>query len=259
VITSQALAEETMFYSQVEYDIRLEWGSRGVAALAPGVEAIVIVDVLSFTTCVDICLQRRATILPFPWKGEQAEEFAREKNAILASKRGRFDDAYSLAPSSLISIPEEFRLVLPSPNGSTLTLEAAGHATTYAGCLRNARSLGDHLSSNYKRIGVIPSGEKWEDGELRPAVEDLFGAGAIISNLNGRKSPEARMAESSYISCKSIAEAINECSSGRELHGRGFGDDVNLAVEENCSQALPLFTDGEYKNQADTQPVFVPY
>lgn len=235
-----------MFYQQDNFDIRLEWGSKGVAALAETVEAMVIVDVLSFTTCVDICLQRNATLFPFPWKGDRAEEFAKQKQATLASPRFRFEGTYSLAPSSLISIPEGFRLVLPSPNGSTLTLESAAHTTTYAGCLRNAAALGRHLSSRYRRIGVIPAGERWEDGQLRPAIEDLLGAGAIVAHLSGRKSPEAGMAEMAYSSCENITRTINECASGRELHDRGFAQDVVLAVQENCSEVVPLFQNGEY-------------
>jgi 2-phosphosulfolactate phosphatase len=239
-----------MYYSQDHYDIRLEWGSKGIEALAQSVQAIVIVDVLSFTTCVDICLQRAATVFPFPWKGAQAEQFAKQKNATLASSRFRFNEGYSLAPSSLISIPENFRLVLPSPNGSTLTLEAAIHTTTYAGCLRNAKALGHHLSYRHTRIAVIPSGERWPDGHLRPAIEDLIGAGAIISHLSGSKSPEAKIAEATYHSCDSVAQSINACASGRELHERGFGEDIQLAADENCSTTVPLFLDGAYIDQA---------
>ena len=83
---------------------------------------------------------------------------------------------------------------------------------------------------------------------MRPAIEDYIGAGAIIAHLKGSKSPEAEMAELSYTSCESISQAVNECSSGRELNERGFGDDVKLAVQENCSQVVPLFHDGEYIN-----------
>jgi 2-phosphosulfolactate phosphatase len=197
-------------------------------------------------------LSRGATVYPFQWKGERAEEFAKERNAVLASKRSKFEGIYSLAPSSLVKIPKGLHLVLPSPNGSTLTLESAKHTTTYAGCLRNIKALCDHLNSNYKRIAVIPCGERWEDNSLRPAIEDLIAAGGIIAGLSGTKSPEAKLAEATFTSCEDIESIINACSSGIELHERGFGEDVSLAIAVNASNTIPLFLNEKYINLKST-------
>jgi phosphosulfolactate phosphohydrolase-like enzyme len=43
-----------MFYDQTEYAIRFEWGAPGVDVLAVCSDVVIIVDVLSFSTCVDI-------------------------------------------------------------------------------------------------------------------------------------------------------------------------------------------------------------
>ena len=32
----------------------------------------------------------------------------------------------------------------------------------------------------------------------------------------------------------------------RQLNERGFGDDIKLAVDEHCSDTVPMFTGGEY-------------
>lgn len=77
------------------------------------------------------------------------------------------------------------RLVLPSPNGSAIASATAG--TVVAACLRNAtavaRWLGFRLADSGTAVTVIAAGERWPDGSLRPALEDLLGAGALLSAL----------------------------------------------------------------------------
>src|SRR5262245_55465192 len=110
-------------FSQSEFDIRCEWGAHGVAALAPHSDIVVIVDVLSFSTCVDIATARGAIVYPYRGYNDQAAAFAAAVGAELADTR-RTSIRYSLSPQSLAQIPKGTRLVLPSPNGATLTLEA---------------------------------------------------------------------------------------------------------------------------------------
>jgi 2-phosphosulfolactate phosphatase len=170
------------FYDRSKFDIRCEWAKRGVEELAPISDVIIIVDILSFSTCVEIANNRGAVVFPYDWKDESAEEFARSVNAELATRRG--SNRYSLSPASLIQIPENIRLVLPSPNGSYLSLRT-GKTPTLAGCFRNCRAVALTAMGYGNRVAVIPAGEKWQDSTLRPSFEDLVGAGAIISNLQG--------------------------------------------------------------------------
>lgn len=229
----------------------MEWGLQGINELAPFSDCLVIVDVMSFSTCVDIVLGRGGTVLPFPWKDERAMAYAKENNAIAASIKRRFGkDGYSLSPHSLMEVPEGIRLVLPSPNGSTAVFQARTLGIpVYVGCLRNAQATAD-ACSQYKRIGVIACGERWEvDHSLRPALEDLLGAGAIVGALAGTKSPEARSAEALFRSSISeISSIIRSCSSGYELLERGFPDDVDLCSQINSSDAICKLVDMELIN-----------
>lgn len=55
-----------MIYNQEAFDIRMDWGYGGVRELAPISDVIIIVDVLSFSTCVDIATARGGSYLSLP-------------------------------------------------------------------------------------------------------------------------------------------------------------------------------------------------
>ncbi len=237
-----------MFYDQASYAVRCEWGLQGVEALAPLSDVVVIVDVLSFSTCVDIATTRGAVIFPYPWRDDSADAYAQAKNALLASKRRHFEGDFSLSPSSLLDIPPHTRLVLPSPNGSTLTRTAAIHAKTLTGCLRNCEAVARLAQSQGETITVIACGERWHrDHSLRPALEDWLGAGSIIRCLSGTKSPEAQAAVAVFNGAQGHLEPlVKSCASGRELLERGFEHDVELAAQVNVSSGAPLLADDAY-------------
>ena len=164
-------------------------------------------------------------IFPSPFHDDRRFAFARSIPAELAGPRGT--SLYSLSPTSLIDIAEGTRLVLPSPNGATLTL-ATGRIPTFTGCLRNRRAIAAATMRCGKRIAVIPAGERWQEDERpRFALEDLVGAGAIISHLPGRLSPEARMAVAVYQHAEEhLLKMFEQCGSGKELRERGFEADI---------------------------------
>jgi 2-phosphosulfolactate phosphatase len=235
-----------MFFDQHEFDIRCEWGLAGLTALLPTSDVFIIVDVLSFSTSVDLAVGNGALVYPYRWKDESAVAYAQERGAILASFDRRATASYSLAPSSLVAIPAGARLVLPSPNGSTLST-ATETTLTFAGCLRNARAVARAAQRRGRRISVIAAGERWSDGSLRPAIEDLLGAGAIVAQLSGSRSPEATVAEQAFLSLQANLSAyLRQCSSGKELIERDMADDVELAAALNQSDAAPLLQDGAY-------------
>jgi 2-phosphosulfolactate phosphatase len=99
-----------------------------------------------------------------------------------------------------------------------------------------------------ERIAVIPAGERWPDGTLRPSLEDLIGAGAIINYLDGTCSPEAQAARSVFLAAKENLEIrLLQCGSGKELIERGYKEDVLLAAELNVSACVPTLHDGAYQ------------
>lgn len=239
-----------MFDDQTEFQERFEWGEAGVRRLAPRADAVVIVDVLSFATAVDVAVARGATIYPCRWRDERATALAERFDAQLADGRHTHDRAvpYSLSPVSLRAIPPETRLVLPSPNGATLALLAAElGATVVTGCLRNATAVAAACRVLGQTVAVVAAGERWRDaddqtGSLRPAVEDLVGAGAILTALQPTNpSPEAVAAMAAFgVAAPDLGGFLAGCASGRELRERGFAQDIELAAQIDVSSTVPI-------------------
>jgi 2-phosphosulfolactate phosphatase len=238
-------------------DIRLEWGGEGVEALGRDCAVLIIVDVLSFGTTVDLVLGRGGRVLPLRWRDERAAAAAAEAGAILAGQ-----GEWTLRPSSVVTFPTGELLALPSPNGATLCAAAAGtRAHVFAGCLRNASAVAQaaHRLAAGRPIGVIPAGERWgvdllggqSFGPLRPCAEDLLGAGAIVAALLDyglSASTEARLAATAYFGMD-IATALAECSSGRELTAAGHSGDIPPAAEVNVSTSAPRLAKGVLQNE----------
>jgi 2-phosphosulfolactate phosphatase len=233
-------------FDQQDWACRCEWGFGGLRALAPcGV--IIIVDVLSFSTCVDVAVARGAEIIPLGTRDASAEMFAVAHRAELAGPRSK--TRYSLSPASFLDISPGLRCVLPSPNGAALSLAATSlGCPVLTGCFRNARAIAEAAQVLGNTYNVCPAGEQWADGSLRPALEDWVAAGAILASLPGTKSPEAAAAIAAYESwADDVRERLATTSSGRELAQRGFATDIDLAGVVDVSSAVPRLTGGAYR------------
>jgi len=242
-------------HRQQSYNVRFDWGARGADAVATGAAMAVVVDVLSFTTTLSVAADAGTVVWPYPWDDEAAAGYAREHGAVLAVPR---EDArpgqVSLSPQSLRRAEPPARLVLPSPNGSTIAYQLGSRAGTCVGaCLRNAGAVVEWICSKATPVtadvAVIAAGERWPDGGLRPAVEDLWGAGAVIAGLADRGwsalSPEAQLAHAGYGSVRGRERAaLLGCASGRELVAAGYATDVQIAAEVEGSRAVPVL-DGQ--------------
>jgi 2-phosphosulfolactate phosphatase len=200
----------------------------------------------------------------------------------------------SLSPASIRATSGLERIVLPSPNGSALVSALAGadqsirgvqrahgghraqdgdggqggngvggdHGAKILGaCLRNRTAVASWLARQASRsaspavIAVVAAGERWPDNSLRPAVEDLWGAGAVIAALDSLGvtglSPEARSAAAAWRAVeRALAAALAGCTSGVELVGAGFGGDVAIAGELDASTCVPLLAGGRFADAA---------
>ncbi|MDH6484590.1 2-phosphosulfolactate phosphatase [Streptomyces sp. SAI-127] len=243
--------------------VRFEWGPAGASRLASATACLVAVDVLSFTTAVSVAVDRGIRVLPFRWPGgpvseaersgaaQAATAYARQSGARLASHRHTVtpETPWSLSPAHLRAAPFVARLVLPSPNGAAIATAAPPGVRVVAACLRNITAVGTWLTSHdygtpEHPVAVIAAGELWPDGSLRPALEDLLGAGALVSALcsqgAGPLSPEAAAAKANYEGTADLAHTVATSASGRQLAAMGFVEDVAIATEEDASALVPV-------------------
>jgi 2-phosphosulfolactate phosphatase len=235
---------------------RFDWGIAGAAELSRFCAALVVVDVLSFTTAVEVAVSRGTRVHPFPWD-EQADEYALRIGAVTAVRRSAVtaERPWSLSPTALLRAPALADLVLPSPNGSAICAAAGTTGRpVVAACLRNAHAVGEWLTrqgygTRDRPIGVIAAGERWPDGTLRPCVEDQLGAATVLdamSSVADGLSVEAAVTLAALASVRDVRAAVLGCISSRELTRRGFGHDVDIAAQLAVSDVVPVLRNGAF-------------
>lgn len=244
-------------HRQTAYPVRFDWGLAGARAAEAGTDLAVVVDVLSFTTAVSVAVARGIAVLPYPWRDTTAGEYAAARDAVLAVGRreARESGVISLSPASLLTGPAPARVVLPSPNGSTISAALAETSSTVvASSLRNRLAVARWLVPRVAEgasVVVVAAGEHWPDGALRPAVEDLWGAGAVLAALVDAGvsglSPEARVAEHAWRAvAPRLPAELAACASAGELVEAGFARDVTLAADLDVTPVVPLLCDGAF-------------
>lgn len=246
-------------FGQESYRARFEWGPSGADRIVAGAAFVVVVDVLSFTTTLSVAVEHGIAVMPYPWRDGRAAEAAARYDAELAVGRSAAGpEEISLSPAALRRVASRRaveRLVLPSPNGSAISARLAKSGATVIGVsLRNAVAAGAWVRSrpDGQPVAVIAAGERWPDaaskpGGLRPAVEDLWGAGAFLEGFDGL-SPEAEMAVAAYRAVAGrIPEALAGSVSGRELAAIGFAEDVVVAGEVGVGDVVPVLREGWYE------------
>lgn len=244
------------------YRVRFDWGPIGADTVAPGAAFVAVVDVLSFTTTLTVAVEQGISVLPYRWRDDSAVAFARRHGAQLAVLRSQAGPGQiTLSPESILRADLKRagvdRLVLPSPNGSALSVRLSDAGPTVVGVsLRNAAAAAswvrDHAGD--RPVAVVAAGERWPDGSLRPAVEDLWGAGAFLDGLGSPQgfSPEARTAVAAYRGvAKDLGPALAESVSGRELRNMGFAGDVTVAAAVGASSVVPTLRDGWFVPAGD--------
>lgn len=171
-------------FDQSTYQVRLDWGTAGLARLAP-VDVVVVVDVLRFSsTVIDATASGVEVVL------SEAETWSRNGAAVAAAA----------SPDATVLV------------GGLRNASAVARVVQTIQERRQARTA----------VAVIAAGELEDAGVLRFAVEDQLGAGAIVSALSDRgidhTAPDAAVAAEGFRALRSaLRHMVGASGSGREL------------------------------------------
>lgn len=247
-------------WSQQGFRCRLEWGRRGARVAAERGDVLVVVDVLSFSSAAVTAVQGGGIVYPCAWTDDPAAlaaslgaEAAVHRQDV--PERGRF----SLSPPTFLAIEPGTRVVLASPNGATCSRFGRKVPHLLLGALVNARAVADAvarlLAATDLSVTILACGERWkqpnEDGELRFAIEDYLGAGAILAGLPPAlsRSPEALVCEGAFRAARNdLAAIVSESGSGRELRVAGYPQDVEHAAHLDVYDAVPVMHGNELRS-----------
>ncbi len=170
-------------FDQSTYQVRLDWGTAGIARLAPA-DVVVVVDVLRFSSTVIDAVDSGVEV-------------------VLAEAAGWSRNGAAVAAAS---------------SAATVLVGGIRNAAAVARAVQTIQERRRARTS----VAIIAAGELDDTGTLRFAVEDQLGAGAIVSALTDRgidhTAPDAAVAAEGFHALRgAVRHMVGASGSGREL------------------------------------------
>lgn len=205
-------------FDQSRYQVRLEWGVVGLERLAAS-DVVVVVDVLRFSTTV----ARRV---------DAGEVVPLDAAAHAVSLNGAAVAARAAETGAVVLL------------GALVDPAAVARAVLTEQQRRGARTS----------IAVVAAGElssREPGADLRVAVEDLLGAGAVVDALGAlgidHTSPEAAAAGEAFRGLRpAVRHLLTASGSGQELIDGGRRAEVLGAAEVDAAASAPVLRDGAF-------------
>lgn len=226
-------------FDQSRYQVRFDWGVAGLRRLAPA-DVVVVVDVLRFSSSVSARVAAGEDVA--------LDDIAPDDVAL----------DRTLGDGDRVDAPDDGARAV-SGNGAAIAAAASG-SLVFLGCLRNAGAVADAVLAEQRRrgartsIAVIAAGELAgpdAGSELRFAVEDLLGSGAVVDALSklgiDHTSPEAAAACESFRGLGgAVRHLLTASGSGQELLERGLRGDALAAAQLEADPVAPVLRDGVF-------------
>ncbi|MFJ2370265.1 2-phosphosulfolactate phosphatase [Microbacterium sp. NPDC087665] len=197
-------------FDQSTYQVRLDWGLAGLERLAEA-DVVVIVDVLHFSSTL-------------------ADAVAAGDDVDLSEAATWSSD--SVAPAIAVTA-------------------AAGGATVLVGSIRNATAVARAVQTIQENrqartsVALIATGERDGSNDVRFAVEDQLGAGAIVSALTDlgidHTAPDAAVAAEGFRALRrALGHLVSASGSGRDATD---APSVAAASRLDAVSAVPVLRD----------------
>ncbi|HTN55098.1 MAG TPA: 2-phosphosulfolactate phosphatase [Microbacterium sp.] len=216
-------------FDQSYYQVRLDWGTEGLARLAPA-DIVVVVDVLRFTsTLADVVADGGTVAL---------------EDALAWSSNGA---------------------AVASAAADTGAVVLLGGIRNAAATARAVMALQERRAARTS-VSVIAAGERTPEGGVRYAVEDQLGAGAVIAALTDlgidHCAPDGAVASESFRALRRAVRhllaasgsarelAVGVASTARMVESGIRPATVEEAAELDAVDAVPVLRDGAFERFA---------
>lgn len=214
----------------------LEWGIEGLRKAADRKDNVVIIDQLRFSSAVVTATALGFTIEP-------------------TSEKSRSVEGFSLSPKSFFNkIPQ--KVVIESPNGAYLSINAYDIKNVAFGSLLNAKAVAKWIDSLRGNSSLIAAGEidiihrklffseyekkEIENGNRIFALEDFMASGAIAFYSKIEKTNECIKAQEYFKKSKNVLfKKITNTASHRYNELRGKGADTEFCATLNKFNVVP--------------------
>ena len=199
-------------------------------------QTCVVLDILRATTSITVALASGAKeIRVFADIGAARREAnGQPEQPLLCGEENCLRPAgFDLgnSPSAFNCVVAHRTLYMATTNGTRALLAAEGARLVLVGALVNARAVARTVREAGADLTLLCAGT---GGKI--AMEDLIGAGAVLSELQKQTSVEpasdvARMAVRIFMACRdNLFDALADAQGGRNLIQAGLAEDIEFAA-----------------------------
>src|SRR5487761_1265535 len=114
----------SVIYDQSGFDARFDWGVEGATELGQTSRVLIVVDLMSFSTAVDVAVAHGAAAYPCQFAKGASKALALRVGGIetVARRATTFAEPFSLSPATMALARPGMKIIVASTNGAQVSL-----------------------------------------------------------------------------------------------------------------------------------------